>query len=148
MGCLHVNQTKCFMMMIANFMDLHSIHNLCLHNILSLCLHCHIIHKNCFCLHDTPRERAMVYMISRPIFWFSHITIKDSFSGLSGLEGEFQGLHLWHIVKELKYLLLKRQKNKKTGWVSTSFPLSASHSFLSVKFLLNRSNYAKRIWKS
>ena len=25
-GSLHVNQTKCFMMMIASFMDLHSIH--------------------------------------------------------------------------------------------------------------------------
>ena len=33
MGCLHVNQTKCFMMMIASFMDLHSNHTLCLHGI-------------------------------------------------------------------------------------------------------------------
>ena len=53
-----------------------------------------------------------------------------------------------YIVKESRYLLLNRQNDKKIGWVSTSFQLSASHSFLSVKFLLNRSNYAKRIGKS
>ena len=134
--------------MIASFMDLHSIHNLCLHGIHNPCLHCCIIHKNCFCLHDTPRKRAMVYTISRPIFQLSHIIIRDSFSGLSGLEGEFQGLDLWYIVKELHYLLLKRQNNKKTGRVSTSFQLSASNSFLSVKFLLNRSNCTKKIGKS
>ena len=148
MGCLHVNQTKYFMMMIASFMDLHSIHNLCLHSIHNPCLHCRIIHKNCFCLHDTPRKRAMVYTISRLIFCISHIIIQDAFSGLSGLEGEFQGLYLWYIVKESQYLLLKRQNDKKIDLVSTSIQLSTSHSFLSVRFLLNRSNYAKRIEKS
>ena len=121
---------------------------LCLHGIHNPCLHCRIIHKNCFCLHDTPRKRAMVYTISRPIFCNWHIIIKDGFYGVSGLEGEFQGLYLWYIVKESRYFLLNRQNNKKNASVSTSFQLSASHSFLSVKFLLNRSNCAKRIGKS
>ena len=49
------------------------------------------------------------------------------------------------ISKKLRYLLLKRQE---TGPVSSSFPLSACHSFLSVKFLLIRSNCAKGIGKS
>ena len=102
MGCLHVNQTKCFMMIFASFMDLHSIHNLCLHGIINPCLHCRFIHKICFCLHDTPRKRAMVYTISRPIFCIPHIIIQDGFSWFSGLEGEFQGLYLWYIVKELQ----------------------------------------------
>ena len=128
------------MMMIVSFMNLHSIHN--------PCLLCRILQKNCFCLHDTPRKSAMVYTISRPIFRISHTVTQDSFTGLSGLDGDFQGLYLWYIVKELQYLLLKRQNNKKTGRVSTSFQLSASHSFLSVKFLLNRSNCAKRNIKS
>ena len=148
MGCLHVNQTKCFMMIFASFKDLHSIHNLCLHGIHNPCLHGRIIHKNCFCLHDTPGKRAVVYTISRPILCILHIIIQDGFSGLSGLKGEFQGLYLWYIVKESQNLLLKRQNNKKTALVSTSFQLSASHSFLSVKFLLNRLNCAKRIGKS
>ena len=145
MGCLHVNQTKCFMMIFASVMDLRSINNLCLHGIHNPCLHCRIIHKNCFCLHDTPRKRAMVYTISRPIFCISHIIIHDGFSGLTGLEDEFQGLYLWYIVKESQNWQLKRQNNKKTALVSISFQLSASHSFLSVKFLLNRPNCAKRI---
>ena len=42
----------------------------------------------------------------------------------------------------------KKKNDKKIGWISASFPLSASHSLLSVKFLLNRSNYTKRIEKS
>ena len=148
MGCLHVNQTKCFMMIFASFKDLHSIHNLCLHGIHNPCLHGRIIHKNCFCLRDTPGKRAVVYTISRLIFCILHIIIQDGFSGLSDLKGEFQGLYLWYIVKESQNLLLKRQNNKKTALVSTSFQLSASHSFLSVKVLLNRSNCAKRIGKS
>ena len=143
MGGLHVSQTQCFMMMIASFINLQSIHNLCLHGIHNLCLHHRIIHKNCFCLHDTPRKRAMVYMISRPIFWISHIITQDGFSWLAGLEGEFQALLLWYTVKESQYLLLQRQNNMEICRVSTSFQLSASHSFLSVKFLLNRSNCAK-----
>ena len=134
MGCLHVNQTKCFMMMKASFMDLHSIHSLCLHSIHSPCLHCRIINKNCFCLHDTPRKRAMVYTISRPIFLISHIIIQNSFSGLSGQDGEFQGLYLWYIVKDSQYLMLKRQNDKKTGRFFTSFQLFASHPLLSAKF--------------
>ena len=52
-------QTKNFMMM-ASFMDLHLLQN--------LCLHCCIIHKNYLCLHDTQRKRAVVYMISGLIF--------------------------------------------------------------------------------
>ena len=134
-----LNQTKCFMMM-ANFMDLHGN--------LKLCLHCRIIHKNCLCLHDTPRKTAMVYTISRSIFGNSHIIIQDDFSELSGLEDEFQGLGLWYIVKESRYLLLSRQNDKTIGCISASFPLSTSHSLLSVNILLNRSNYAKRIGKS
>ena len=54
------NQTKYFMVMMASFMDLHGIQN--------LCLHCPIIHKSCLCLQDTQRKRAMIYTISRPIF--------------------------------------------------------------------------------
>ena len=50
--------------------------------------------------------------------------------------------------KGLRYLLLKRQNDKKIVQVSASFPLSASHSLLSVKFLLNRFNYTKSIGKS
>ena len=45
-------------------------------------------------------------------------------------------------------LAVNKTNRKKTGLVSTSFQLSASHSFLSVKVLLNRSNCAKRIGKS
>ena len=134
-----LNQTKCFRMM-ASFMGLHGI--------LKLCLHCRIIHKIWLCLHDTPRKRAMVYTISRPKFWNSHIIIQTGFCWLSGLHGEFQRLGLWYIVKDLRYLLLKRHYDKKIGWIPTSFPLSASHSLLSVKFLLNRSNYATTIGKS
>ena len=61
----------------------------------------------------------------------------DGFAGLSGLEGEFQGLGLWYIVKESRYLLLKRKNDKTTDRVAASFPISARHSLLSVKFLLN-----------
>ena len=91
--------------MIASFLDLHSIHNLCLHGIHNPCLHCRIVHKNFFCLHGIPWKIAMVYTISSPIFWISHIITQDGFSGLSGLEGEFQGLYLWYMIKESEYLL-------------------------------------------
>ena len=67
------------------------------------------------------------------------------FSGLLGLEGEFQGLGLWYIVKESRFLLLNRQNDKKISWISASF--SANHSILSATFLLNRSNCTKRIGK-
>ena len=50
--------------------------------------------------------------------------------------------------KKSRYLLLNRQIDKKIGWISASFPLSASQSLLSVKILLDRSNCAKRIGKS
>ena len=43
---------------------------------------------------------------------------QDCFFGLSGLKGEFQGLGLWYIVSESRYLLLKRQNYKNIGWVS------------------------------
>ena len=88
-------------------MSLHGIQNLCLH----------IIHKNYLCLHVTHRKRAVVYMISRPIFWNLYIINQDYLFGLSGLEGEFLGLGLWNLAKELRYLLLKRQNDKKTGRV-------------------------------
>ena len=64
----------------------------------------------------------------------SYIIIQECLFGLSGLEDEFLGLGLWYIAKELRYLLLKRQNDKKTGQVSASFSLSANHSILSVKF--------------
>ena len=38
---------------------------------------------------------------------------------------------LWYIVKESRYLLLKRQNDKKTGRVFPLIPLSASHSLFS-----------------
>ena len=47
--------------------------------------------------------------------------------GLLGLEDELLGLSLCYIAKESRYLLLKRKKDKKTGWVSNSFSLSANH---------------------
>ena len=56
------------------------------------------------------------------------------FVWVSGLEGEFLGLGLWYIVKELRYLLFKRHNDKKTGQVTASFSLSSNHSLLSVKF--------------
>ena len=40
---------------------------------------------------------------------------------LSGLEGEFQGLGSWYILKESRYLLVKGKMT--TGRVSASFPL-------------------------
>ena len=55
-----INPTKCFIMMMANFMDLQGIRN--------MCLHCRIIHKDYLCLHDTLRNRVMLYTISMPIF--------------------------------------------------------------------------------
>ena len=100
-------------MLFDSFMYLHGINNLCLHGIHKPCLHYRIIHKNCFCLHDTPREIAMVYTISTPIFWNSHIIILYGFSGLSTLYGQFQGLGLWYIVKESRYLLLKNKMTRK-----------------------------------
>ena len=48
---------------------------------------------------------------------------------------------------ESRFFAVKRQNDKKTGLVSASCPLSASHSLISVKFLLNRSKCAKRIGK-
>ena len=48
--------------------DLHGINNLCLHGIHKPCLHYRIIHKNCVCLHDTPRKIAMLYTTSTLIF--------------------------------------------------------------------------------
>ena len=123
-----------------SFMSLHGIQNLSLHSL--------IIHKNYLCLHDTHRKRAVVYTISRPIFWNSYTIIQECLFGLSGLEGEFLGLGLWYIAKELRYLQLKRHTDKKTGRVSALFSLSANHSLLSVKFLLNRSNCPNRIGKS
>ena len=50
--------------------------------------------------------------------------------------------------KRIAIFAVKKQNDKKTGQVTASFQLSASHSLLSVKFLLNRSNCAKRIGKS
>ena len=44
-------------------------------------------------------------------------------------------------------MLLKRYSDLKIGQVPASFSLSASHSLLSVEFLLNRSNCARRIGK-
>ena len=124
------------MMIFASFKDLHSIHNLCLHGIHNPCLHGRIIHKNCFCLHDTPGKRAVVYTISRPIFCILHIIIQDGFSGLSGLKGEFQGLYLWYIVKESQNLLLKTKITRKPLWSPLRFnflqvtPFSLSNSCL------------------
>ena len=46
------------------------------------------------------------------------------------------------------FVVKKRQNDTKIGRASTSFQLFASHSLLSVKILLNRSNCAKRIGKS
>ena len=109
-----------------SFMSLHGIQNLCLHS--------RIIYKNNLCLHDTHRKIAVVYTISRPIFWNSNIIIQECLFGLSGLEGEFLGLGLWYIVKESRYLLLKRHNDMKTGGVSALFSLSFNHSLLSVKF--------------
>ena len=109
-----------------SFMSLHGIQNLCLHS--------RIIHKNNLCLHDTHRKIAVVYTISRPIFSNSNIIIQECLYGLSGLEGEFLGLGLWYIVKELRYLLLKRHNDKKTGQVIASFSLSSNRSLLSAKF--------------
>ena len=60
--------------------------------------------------------------------------IQECLFGLSGLDGEFLGLGLWYIAKESRYLLLKRQNDKKTGQISASFSLSANHLLLSVKF--------------
>ena len=109
-----------------SFMSLHGIQNLCLHS--------RIIHKNNLCLHDTHQKIAVVYTISRPIFWNSNIIIPECLFGLSGIEGEFLGLGLWYIVKKSRYLLLIRHHDKKTGQVTASFSLRSSHSLLSVKF--------------
>ena len=68
-------------------------------------------------------QSGFLAILSRPIFCISHIIVQDGFSGLSGLEGEFQGLYLWYIVEESQNLRLKRQNSKKTALVSTSFQL-------------------------
>ena len=49
--------------------------------------------------------------------------------------------------KRIAIFAVNRQNDKKIGWISASFSLPASHSLLSAKFLLNRSNDAKRTGK-
>ena len=124
-------------MMMASFMDLHGIQN--------MCLHCCIIHKNTcgYTIHSGKKSWSTWYQGQ---YFESRTCLSSSKTvsfGLLGLEGEFQGL-----VKESRYSPLKNQKDKKTGRVSTLFPLSASHSIFSVKFLLTRSNCSKKIRKS
>ena len=79
-------------------------------------------------------------------FQDSRASFKDwAYRGGGGGGG---GGSFWYLVKELRYLLLKRQNDKKTGRVSALFLLYASPSLLSIKFLLNRSNCAKGTDKS
>ena len=42
--------------------------------------------------------------------------------------------------KVIVIFAVKRQNDKKIGWISASFPLSASRSLLSVTFLLSKEN--------
>ena len=122
-----------YFMMMASFMDLHGI--------IKPCLQCRIIHKNCLCLHDTPRKTAMVYTISRPIFCISHIIVQDGFSGLSGLDGEFQGLYIWYIVIESQNLILKRQIARKPLWSPLRFNfLQVTHFSLSNSCLTDQTS--------
>ena len=84
------------MMMIASFMDLHGIHkslSTLSHNTQKLLVFTRYTTEKSHGLHDIK------------VFYNSHIIIQEGFSGLSRLEGEFQGLALWYVVKELQSLL-------------------------------------------
>ena len=129
-----LKQAKCFM--VIDFLlwvyTVSKISFMSVHGIQNLCLHSRIIHKTNLCLHDTHQKIAVVYTISRPIFWNSNIIIQECLFGLSGLEGGFLGLDLSYIVKESRHLLLKRHNGKKTGQATASFSLCSNHSLLSV----------------
>ena len=75
------------MMMIASFMDLHGIHK-------PVSTLSHNSHKLLVSTRYTTEKSHSLHDIKA-----SHIIIQDGFSGFSGLEGEFQGLDIWYIVK-------------------------------------------------
>ena len=72
MGCL--NKTKCFMMMIASFMDLHGIHK-------PVSTLSHNSHKLLVSTRYTTEKSHSLHDIKADIF-NSHIIIQDGFSGL------------------------------------------------------------------
>ena len=145
MGCLHVNQTKCFMMMIASFMDLHSIHNLCLQGIHCQCLHCPIFHKK--------------LLLST---WYT----TEKSHGLHNIKVDILNLSYhhprqflwafrtrWWVSKTVLMVYSKRiticcLKDKITSFHFVSIFCKSLINFLSVKFFLNRSHYSKRLGKS
>ena len=110
-------------MMVASSMDLHGIQNMCLHS--------RILHKSYLCsTRYTPEKSLGLYDFKADILKLVYAHLRR-FIWAFRARGEFQGLCLWYIVKEWQYLLLKRQNDKKTGRVSATIPLSASHSPLS-----------------
>ena len=101
-----------------------------LHDIQNLFLHSYLIVKIHPFLHYTQRKTTGFYTIARPIFKKSYSIIHGGFFGLSGLGEECFGLGLWYLLKESRYLLLKRQNERKmrrvVAWFST-FCMSLPH---------------------
>ena len=119
-----------------------------LHDTQNLFLHSYQIVKIHPFLHYTQRKSTCFYTIARPIFLRSYSIIHGSFFVLSMLGEECQGLGLRYMLKESRYLLFKRQNDRKMRRVFAWFPLSVCHSHISVQFLLKRPDCAKTIAKS
>ena len=86
-------------------MFLHDIQNLFLHNDW-------IVKINPF-LHYTQQKITGFYTIAQPIILKSNSIIQGGFFGLSGLGEECQGLGLRYLLKESRYLIFKRQNDRK-----------------------------------
>ena len=94
-----------------------------LHDIQYLFLYSYQIDKTHPFLHYTQRKSTSFYTIARPIFLKSYSIIHSGFFGLSWLGEECQGLGLWYLLKDSRYLLFKRQHDRKMcrvfAWFST-----------------------------
>ena len=64
-------------------------------------------------LHYTQRKSTGFYTIAQPIFKKSYSIVHGSFFGLPWLGEECQELSLWYLLKESRYLLFKRQNDRK-----------------------------------
>ena len=94
-----------------------------LHGIQNLFLLRYQIVKNYLFLHNKQLKSTSFYTIARPIFLKSYFNIHGGFFGHSGLGEEIQGLGLWYLLKESRYLWFKRQNDRKicriSAWFST-----------------------------
>ena len=78
------------------------------------------------CLRCEHLKYTLVYTVTNLIILNSYIDTHGYFFGLSGPEGECQGMGLWYFIKLIRCLLFKSQINRKTCFVST-FSLSVTY---------------------